>query len=364
MNLKYGFRVLVAGMAIFSMFFGGGNLTFPLWIGSQTSSISISALGFIVSGVLLPFLGIYITLYFNGDYEKCFSTFGHRFGQILVFVLLLFWIPLGSGPRCNQLAYGAYSYQVNHPIPMWAYSVFYSGLVFVLTLCRKRFLDVLGKIITPALIFLLLILVVSVFNNFNLKTGYLENTNWNDFYLAFIAGYNTMDFIASIFFAAAVVVIVKEKYREKFEIKFVRDACIFAIALLSVVYMGMITVGYAHTNILSEVPREQFITAIGQTILNEKFQVIIFIIITFSVLSTSMALSLVFADFLRNVVFKEKIGYKICLFISVLLSYAMSIIGFERLAILISYAMSLFYPLLLLLAVIALCKKSQAFRKI
>lgn len=364
MRAKYGLQVFVAGMAIFSMFFGGGNLTFPLWIGSETSSVFLASLGFIVSGVLLPFFGIAITLMFNGDYEKCFETFGKTFGKILIFTLLLFWIPLGSGPRCHQLAYGAFCSQIDWKIPMWLYSAFYSVLVYAFTVSKKRVLDILGKVITPLLIFSLFFIIISAFVSFGSEFANVENLNWNDLYPAFVAGYNTMDFIAAIFFASTVIALVKEKQQEKFNIRFVAHSCLFAIVLLSIVYVGMISVGYVYEEILSTASKDQLLAVIGRSLFNEHAQFIIFIVITLSVLSTSMALTLVFSEYLRKTIFKEKVDSKICLLISIGVSFLMSIIGFEKLAVLISHGMSVLYPLLLLVTLVAFIKKTSFGKKL
>ena len=76
-----------------------------------------------------------------------------------------------------------------------------------------------------------------------------------------------------------------------------------------------------------------------------------------SVLSTSIALSLVFSDYLRQTLLNNKLSHPFCLFISVVISYIMSIIGFESLATLISFATSLLYPALLFISVFAFAKK-------
>src|SRR5712692_3028631 len=69
-----------SGMAIFSMFFGGGNLIFPLWMGSTTSSTTVSILGFILSGVLLPFYGIFPI--WNGHLFDVFRRWEFNFSSL------------------------------------------------------------------------------------------------------------------------------------------------------------------------------------------------------------------------------------------------------------------------------------------
>ncbi len=363
MNLKNSLQIFIVGMALFSMFFGGGNLTFPLWIGSETSSVPLSSIGFILSGVLLPFYGIIVSLYFKGDYEHYLGACGKTVGALLVFALLLFWIPLGSGPRCNQLAYGAFCCQVGWEIPLWVYSAVYTVVVYLLTFRENRIIAILGKVITPMLIFGLFFLIFSVFTTSSqavVATAKTDSFNSNELYTGFFAGYHTMDFIAAIFFSSTIIGLIKERQKDKFNISLVRNACIMAVVLLSVIYVGLIFVGYSNAEVLVNVPRDRLLAVIGQTLFGEHLQIIIFMIITLSVLSTSMALSLVFSDYLRKTIFKERLNHKTCLLISVLISFVMSIIGFDRLAVVISYATSALYPLLLLITTVAFVKSLYA----
>lgn len=360
MNLKNISQIFIVGMAIFSMFFGGGNLTFPLSIGSETSSIALSSAGFILSGVLLPFYGILVSLYFKGDYEYYLSACGKMVGSVLVFALLFFWIPFGSGPRCNQLAHGAFCCFMGYEIPLWIYSAIYSIVVYLLTFQKNRVIEILGKIITPVLIFALFFLVLSVLTNNSLDATLSPKTiqsNSQEFYAAFFAGYHTMDFIAAIFFSSTVINLIREKQKDKFNISLVRNACIMAIVLLSVIYVGLIFVGYSNAEILASVPRDRLLAVIGQKLFKEKFQIVIFMIITLSVLSTSMALSLVFSDYLRMTLLKNRLDHKSCLFIVIFTGFMMSIIGFDRLAIIISYATTALYPFLVFVTTATFAKR-------
>lgn len=345
-------------MALFSMFFGGGNLTFPLWIGSETSSVSLSSIGFILSGVFLPFYGIIVSLHFKGDYEYYLGVCGKTIGSLLSFALLLFWIPLGSGPRCNQLAFGAFSCQTGWEIPFWIYSLIYSSVVYLLTFRETRVIEILGKIITPILIFSLFYLIFSVFSNYDMEIATTKTTDSysNEFLSSFFAGYYTMDFIAAIFFSSTVISLIKEKQKEKFDLGLVKKSCMMAIILLSIIYVGLIMVGHANSDVLANVSRDRLLAIIGGHLFAEQFQIVIFIIITLSVLSTSIALSLVFSDYLRKTLFKNRISHKFALFISISISFIMSIIGFEKLSTIIFYATSALYPLLLLVTTIAFIK--------
>ncbi len=343
----------IVGIALFSMFFGGGNLTFPLLVGIDSTRILPPTLGFLISGVLVPFFGLLVGLYFKGDYEKSLGIWGKRVAQILIFTLLLFWIPLGSGPRCNQLAHGAFC-QLGLDLPLWFYSGVYSVIVYLLTAQRKYFLEILGKVITPILIASLFFIIFSIFSQSKETLLPGQPSFFQELRAGMHAGYYTMDFIAAIFFSATIISLIRDQHKgtPTEQRSLVRNAFCIGIGLLSIIYIGMIGVGNVNADVLSQVSKGQLLAAVGKVMFHEKFFFIVVTVIVLSVLSTSMALSLVYADYLRKTLFKDKLSHKVTLFIAVFTSYVMSLVGFDRLALLISYAMSALYPFLLLTVVL------------
>ena len=60
--------ILATGLAMFSMFFGSGNLVFPLVVGQMSEGhFGLASLGILLTGVLVPFLGILAMLLFDGN---------------------------------------------------------------------------------------------------------------------------------------------------------------------------------------------------------------------------------------------------------------------------------------------------------
>ncbi|MCH9609847.1 MAG: Branched-chain amino acid transport system 2 carrier protein [Chlamydiales bacterium] len=353
--MKKYLSISIVGISLFSMFFGGGNLVFPLFSGIHSHSLLLTIIGFLVTGVLLPFLGVTIGMLFEGDYEEFFGVLGKRLGAVLIFTFLLCWIPLGSGPRCSLLSYGAFC-QIGGEAPIWLYTAAYSVLVYFLTCQKRYFISILGKFITPALLFSLFCLVIYVFKQ-GFDRPFVGNMTWNGYYTALIGGYSTMDFVAAIFFSSTIITLLKNQQKEEFEFKSVYPAFLIAVFLLTIVYIEMICIGYMKSEELFLTDPSQLLAAISYLIYGEQMKYVVFAIISLSVLSTSMALSLVYAEYLHQSIFKKKINYNFCLIGSVLFSYILSTIGFEKLAVFISYVMGFLYPFLLLLSIIALFKK-------
>ncbi|WP_019215871.1 branched-chain amino acid transport system II carrier protein [Legionella tunisiensis] len=62
--------ILVYGFAIFAMFFGSGNLVFPLQIGYAVgNSWFMGFTGLLITGILLPLLGLFVIKLYQGNYH-------------------------------------------------------------------------------------------------------------------------------------------------------------------------------------------------------------------------------------------------------------------------------------------------------
>ena len=66
MNLSRRKMLLVSFM-LFSLFFGAGNLIFPPFLGQNAGAAAVPALlGFLLTAVVLPVLGVIVVARFNG----------------------------------------------------------------------------------------------------------------------------------------------------------------------------------------------------------------------------------------------------------------------------------------------------------
>lgn len=80
--------IMITGLALFAMFFGAGNMIFPLQLGVDAGQHVLPALlAFIITGVGVPFLGLFAVSLYEGDYWRFFN----RFGRVFAFVCVLFF---------------------------------------------------------------------------------------------------------------------------------------------------------------------------------------------------------------------------------------------------------------------------------
>ena len=92
---------------LFGLFFGAGNLIFPVSMGQQAGSMSILAtIGFCVTGVGLPLLGIVALAKTNSkDVFSMSSLVGSKFAYFFTVLLYLCIGPLFAIPRAATVSF-------------------------------------------------------------------------------------------------------------------------------------------------------------------------------------------------------------------------------------------------------------------
>ncbi len=202
------------GLAMFSMFFGAGNIVFPLAVGQMVTDLHPWAIfGMMLTAVAVPLLGLTSMTLFNGSYHDFFARIGRVPGAFVVLVLMLAIGPFGAVPRCITLSYET----INHflPVmPLWVFNLLACAVIFILTYRESRLLDILGYYLTPLLLFLLgLIVVKGIIQSPEIAPSSYEPLG------AFMAGikegYQTMDLLGGLFFSSVVLICLSKELGTK-----------------------------------------------------------------------------------------------------------------------------------------------------
>ena len=87
-------NMMVVSFMLFSLFFGAGNLIFPPFLGQNAGNHTLPAmLGFLMTAVLLPVLGVIVVAHFDG-LDRLGRQVGKRFS--LCFTVLIY-LSIGPG---------------------------------------------------------------------------------------------------------------------------------------------------------------------------------------------------------------------------------------------------------------------------
>jgi LIVCS family branched-chain amino acid:cation transporter len=341
------------------MFFGSGNLIFPLFVGHLAEGQWQAAFfGFWLTAVLLPFTGIIAMVFYHGNYLKFFATFGSLCKEVLPLTLLSVWIPLGSGPRCITLAYAALSPYV--PIPSVAlFSIAYCTLIWFITSRKQSLLDILGYFLTPLL---LLCLGTVILLGIQASEG-IQEANlsfFTSFKTAVQEGYHTMDLIAAFFFSASIISMLRnEKQTERETLKLTLQSCLVGMALLSIVYLGLIYLAACQADSLKQVAKDYLLISIAKNTLGHSLGLVAAFAVILACLTTSVALTLVYTEYLTSR--WRQIKTEGALLATLASSFAMSIFGLSGITQVTGPLLNVFYPLLLAMIFWNLGKKTYAY---
>ncbi|MFT4552876.1 MAG: LIVCS family branched-chain amino acid:cation transporter [Chlamydiales bacterium] len=338
---------LFIGLALFSMFFGSGNLIFPLYIGQLAQDHFLSAtLGFLLTAVAFPFFGVIAMVIFQGNYTEFFGCLGKRTGLLLTALLLTVWIPLGSAPRCIALAYASTSTYFSLP-PLWVWSLCSCLLIALIVWKKNRMLDFLGYVLTPMLLLCLFIISVKGLWGANFSMSTFEHSTL--FMEGLKEGYNTMDLIAAFFFSASVIDIL-QKDGSKDPMKITMKACAVGISLLGVVYFALISLAAAYSGDLEGIPKEQLLSHVALIVMGPQLGIIAMVTIVLACLTTLLALVSVYSDFLSKSIFRQYESRKqLSLCCTLLGTFILSTLGLSGITFITAPILEVFYPLLIVL---------------
>ncbi|MBT7240522.1 MAG: branched-chain amino acid ABC transporter substrate-binding protein, partial [Flavobacteriaceae bacterium] len=151
-------KKLLAAFALFSLFFGAGNLILPPYLGVQAGADwALVAFGFVISAVLIPILGIFA----HAKLQGTIYDFGAPLGKVfsLTYAALIYGIALVlPAPRTASVTHEM-AIMPFADSPYWLTSLVYFSLVLLAALNRSKLLDLFGKITTPGILIVLTALI-------------------------------------------------------------------------------------------------------------------------------------------------------------------------------------------------------------
>lgn len=200
------------GLMLFALFFGAGNLIFPAFLGQQAGSNWLSAMsGFLLTGAGLPLLGV-IAIGYSGsrDVQDLASRVTPWYGVAFAAVLYLAIGPLFATPRTATVTFeiGVTPFigPEHKTVALAIFSAFFFGVTYWLSISPGKLVDRIGKVLTPALLATIAVLVgYAAFNPMGELQAAQGGFADRPFVTGVLEGYQTMDALASLVFAIIVI---------------------------------------------------------------------------------------------------------------------------------------------------------------
>ncbi len=354
--------VFATGLALFSMFFGAGNLVFPLVIGKYSGSENGSAIaGLSISAILFPFLGLMAIMMYGGCLKSFLSRLGKWPAFFMMFVLFMSQGPVGAMPRLITLMYA--SVKPHFPgVSLSVFSVCMAVLIFWMTIRPGRIIQLIGVVLTPILLGTLGLLVgVGLFCSE--APVVVSEGAFHYFCVGFKGGYQTLDLTAALLFVSVIMPFlskgvsgsgpVAEKQIQQRTIK----ASLLAAGLLMVSYVGLAWLSSHQGNLGLGIEDADLLHTLAVRVLGPWGSLIATGAVFLACLTTAISLASVFAGYLQEEWFRGKVSLSIPLALTLGITAAMATLGFSGIMKILGPVLEILYP-----SLIVLCLLNIAYR--
>jgi branched-chain amino acid:cation transporter, LIVCS family len=349
-------HLFIYGFAIFAMFFGSGNLVFPLQIGQISGeNWLIGFFGLFLTGIILPFLGLFVIKLHRGSYDSFFSEAGGLAKIILPLFTLSLLGAFGVVPRCITVAYGGIS-QIYPEIPLTLFSLIFCVLSYIFCLRDHLMIQVLGKWMTPILLISLTGLII-LGVTYAPNIGDVSQSALSSFTNGFVVGYQTMDLFAAFFFSSLIFKQIQARMPHaavKEVIKAALKPSIIGATLLALVYTGFVFLGAHYHSLTQGVSPERILPTIAVHVLGNHAALIIGTIVVFSCLTTAVALNNIYARYITTKLHLKQDKFPIILLGTTLTSFIISLLDFRGIAAFLAPVLEISYPSLILLTILGI----------
>ena len=361
-------RILVAG-TLFGMFFGAGNLIFPVHLGQMAGQNALPAIiGFIITAVGIPILGVAaIGITHSDGLQTLSGKVGKGYGIFFTCLLYLTIGPLFAIPRCATVSFTTgITPLLGADSPERLYLLLFSAVFFAFVLffsLRPGKITVwIGKIINPLFLFFFAVLMLAALLAPGAAVSAVEPVEAyrsDAFFPALIEGYGTMDAIAGLAFGIVVIDVIRRMGVDNDDAiaEDVLSSGLLTGALMALIYVVSIVVG-AQSRGLFELSENGGIalTQIAGHYLGGVGLFILAFTITFACLKTSIGLVTACAETFSKMT-NGKISYRSWAILFTVFSFAVSNIG---LSAIIEYSipmLMLIYPPAIALILLAFLGK-------
>jgi LIVCS family branched-chain amino acid:cation transporter len=268
------------------------------------------ALGFVISAVAIPLLGLYAHAKLQGTMLDFANPISPKFSLIFCVIVYLIAVVLPA-PRTAA---------VTHEMAILPYfeisSLTTSAVYFVLVLLfvwnRSIIIDWIGKYATPLIVLiLLLVIVLSIFGSEN---AFAASKIKQPISEGLLEGYQTFGAIAAVVSGAVVIVTLKKQQALSFVEKkvFIVKASLVAAMGLFIVFVGLIYTGALLQGHFDETAtRTEILSGISFLTLGANGQAFLSVLITLACFTTAVGVVTGTSDFIKGLFKESSLAYQL-----------------------------------------------------
>lgn len=361
-------ELLVTSFALFSLFFGAGNLLLPPLLGYNAGEnwLWVTA-GFMITAVVIPIIGILAHARLQGtlfDFGKKVSpTFS------LIYCILIYIIAVAiPSPRTAAATHEIAIHPAFGTPPLLTSAIYFS-LVLVFVLNRSKILNIIGKFLTPLIVIMLLLVIgIGLYSSeFFTGTAQFETP----IVTGILEGYQTFDAIGAVVVGAVIIVSLNfknmavEQYNSKRTL--IRKSGFIAGAGLFIIYAGLISVGAyygaeidVNAELSNDMQRANLLRGISIASLGEFGNTVLSILISLACFTTAIGIVAGTADYFKGLLNDSQTVYIITAVIASVLGVVVGQLDFNSIIMVAIPVLLFIYPITIVLILLNVAPEKMA----
>ena len=304
-------EIWIAGFALFSLFFGAGNLILPPTLGLKSGEDWwIVVLGFIITAITIPILAIFAHAKLQGTLYDFGKKVSPIFSTTFCFLIYIIAVAIPS-PRTAAVTHEM-AVQPFFDSPPIITSIIYFVLVFVFAVNRSRIIGLIGKFLTPIIVVILLIIIGIAF--FTSPGNVQPSTFKNPFIDGILEGYQTFDAIAGVVVGAVIIISLDYSSHTTFTARrtLIRKAGFIAGAGLLLIYGGLILSGSLFSSTFKEnASRIEVLSGLSTQTLGNLGTTFLSVLVALACFTTAVGIVTGTADYIKGIFNNSKKAYLI-----------------------------------------------------
>ncbi len=294
-------EIWIGGFALFSLFFGAGNLILPPTLGVKAGlDWWIVVLGFVTTAVTIPILAIFAhaklqgTLYdFGKKVSPLFST---------VYCLLIYVIAIAiPSPRTAAVTHEMTVQPFLDANTLYT-SIIYFVLVFIFALNRSKIIGLIGQFLTPIIVLILFIIIgIAVFSSPETLSSSTFKTPFVD---GLLEGYQTFDAIGGVVVGAVIIISLNYSSHTTFEARsnLIKKAGLIAGTGLLLIYGGLILSGALFSsNFTENASRIEILSGLSSQTLGNLGTTFLSVLVALACFTTAVGIVTGTADYMKGI---------------------------------------------------------------
>ena len=359
-------EIWIAGFALFSLFFGAGNLLLPPLLGYNAGNNWVwVTIGFMITAVVIPIIGILAHAKLQGTLYDFGKKVSPAFSFIYCIIVYLISIAIPS-PRTASATHEIAVHPFFGTSPLLTSCIYFS-LVLIFVLNRSKILNLLGKYLTPFIVLILVLVIgIGLFSSDMVMNPSKFTTPIVD---GLLEGYQTFDAIGAVVVGGVVIISLNLKGYASFSDKkdLIKNAGIIAGSGLFLIYAGLIAVGAFYGSevfidgaLSNDMQRANLLQGISISTLGNIGNAFLSVLIALACFTTAVGIITGTADYFKGLFKDSQKAYIITAVIGCLVGILVGQMDFHSIIVIALPVLMFIYPITIVLILLNVLPEKMA----